>query len=266
MSPDWSDGSDPVPYASYDNPQSLNLYSYVLNNPLGSTDSDGHYSCDPDKSTTTTDASGVTTVTVTAGACHYDWGDFVNLTSQIAQKTISAFSTAVQQASNYLAAPRNPGCMAMMAAGGAAAGAFAGGTLGAIGGGAGGTLVAPGVGTIGGGVAGAAAGAGEGTALGGSAGAVAGFFACASGGSGGGGSTQHGAERANERNMSQAEYDQAKTGTKYVQDDGAVAYVKKLPSGRYNVVVENENGATVTVMKNKTASEIRGLAANYGWR
>jgi len=42
MSPDWSAKEDPVPYATMDDPQSLNLYSYVRNNPLGSTDPDGH--------------------------------------------------------------------------------------------------------------------------------------------------------------------------------------------------------------------------------
>ena len=42
LSPDWSAHEDPVPYARLDNPQSLNLYSYVLNNPLRSTDPDGH--------------------------------------------------------------------------------------------------------------------------------------------------------------------------------------------------------------------------------
>ena len=36
MTPDWSASSnpDPVPYASLPYPQSLNLYSYVQNNPL----------------------------------------------------------------------------------------------------------------------------------------------------------------------------------------------------------------------------------------
>jgi len=42
MSPDWSAKEDPVPYAKLDNPQSLNLYGYVLNNPLGDADPDGH--------------------------------------------------------------------------------------------------------------------------------------------------------------------------------------------------------------------------------
>jgi len=42
MSPDWSSSPEPVPYANLENPQSLNLYSYVLNNPLGRRDADGH--------------------------------------------------------------------------------------------------------------------------------------------------------------------------------------------------------------------------------
>ena len=42
MSPDWSAKEEPVPYAKLDNPQSLNLYAYVGNNPLGRTDADGH--------------------------------------------------------------------------------------------------------------------------------------------------------------------------------------------------------------------------------
>jgi len=42
MSPDWSAKEDPVPYAKLDNPQSLNLYSYVLNSPLILVDKDGH--------------------------------------------------------------------------------------------------------------------------------------------------------------------------------------------------------------------------------
>jgi RHS repeat-associated protein len=43
LSPDWdAKSSDPVPYAKLDNPQSLNLYSYVVNNPMALTDNDGH--------------------------------------------------------------------------------------------------------------------------------------------------------------------------------------------------------------------------------
>jgi RHS repeat-associated protein len=40
--PDWSAKTDPVPYAAFANPQSLNLYAYVRNNPITAVDSDGH--------------------------------------------------------------------------------------------------------------------------------------------------------------------------------------------------------------------------------
>jgi RHS repeat-associated protein len=45
MSPDWSAQEEPVPYAKMDNPQTLNLYAYVMNNPMTRFDPDGH-ACD----------------------------------------------------------------------------------------------------------------------------------------------------------------------------------------------------------------------------
>jgi len=45
LSPDWSAKQDPVPYARLDNPQTLNLYAYLRNNPLAGVDADGH--CPP---------------------------------------------------------------------------------------------------------------------------------------------------------------------------------------------------------------------------
>src|ERR1017187_4325004 len=45
MSPDFTDDfllPAPVPWADYANPQSLNLYAYVRNNPLSGADEDGH--------------------------------------------------------------------------------------------------------------------------------------------------------------------------------------------------------------------------------
>ena len=44
MSPDWAAKAEPVPYAVLGDPQSLNLYAYVRNNPLSRADADGH--CD----------------------------------------------------------------------------------------------------------------------------------------------------------------------------------------------------------------------------
>jgi RHS repeat-associated protein len=42
MSPDFSDGPDTVPYAEFENPQTLNLYNYGRSNPLTDSDPDGH--------------------------------------------------------------------------------------------------------------------------------------------------------------------------------------------------------------------------------
>ena len=42
MSPDWSARAEPIPYATINDPQSLNLYSYVRNNPVTRLDLDGH--------------------------------------------------------------------------------------------------------------------------------------------------------------------------------------------------------------------------------
>ena len=42
MSPDWAEKPEDVPYAKMDDPQSLNLYGYVGNNPLSKADADGH--------------------------------------------------------------------------------------------------------------------------------------------------------------------------------------------------------------------------------
>ncbi len=44
ISPDWSAKEEAVPYAKLNNPQTLNLYAYVGNNPLTSIDIDGHIS------------------------------------------------------------------------------------------------------------------------------------------------------------------------------------------------------------------------------
>ena len=43
MSPDWAAQAEPIPYAQLADPQSLDLYSYVGNNPLRRFDPDGHF-------------------------------------------------------------------------------------------------------------------------------------------------------------------------------------------------------------------------------
>jgi RHS repeat-associated protein len=42
VSPDWRGSPEAVPYANLDSPQTLNLYSYLENSPLGGVDGDGH--------------------------------------------------------------------------------------------------------------------------------------------------------------------------------------------------------------------------------
>jgi RHS repeat-associated protein len=46
MTPDWAAKPEPIPYADFGNPQSLNQYSYSENNPSSKSDPDGH--CDVD--------------------------------------------------------------------------------------------------------------------------------------------------------------------------------------------------------------------------
>ena len=67
MSPDFTgDGSDPfpVPSADFENPQSLNLYSYVHNNPLTNADPDGHDCVVQTRTSETTE-----NVSVSSGNC-----------------------------------------------------------------------------------------------------------------------------------------------------------------------------------------------------
>jgi RHS repeat-associated protein len=77
LSPDWSAKVAPVPYAKLDDPQSLNLYSYVRNNPMSRTDPTGH--CDSSKwlckawtSATTSLAVGVSRISPSAARKLYE--------------------------------------------------------------------------------------------------------------------------------------------------------------------------------------------------
>jgi RHS repeat-associated protein len=74
MSPDWSEQPQAIPYVDIENPQSLNLYGYVGNNPLRRADHDGHeWGCGGTTSGTNSNGD-----TVVYGNCHDtpDWFDF----------------------------------------------------------------------------------------------------------------------------------------------------------------------------------------------
>jgi RHS repeat-associated protein len=79
LSPDWSAKQEPVPYVKLDDPQTLNLYEYVENNPLGFTDADGHMhqQCHHVGATSSSDANGNIKMTTAHDECDSvpDWYD-----------------------------------------------------------------------------------------------------------------------------------------------------------------------------------------------
>jgi RHS repeat-associated protein len=190
-SPD--DGSDNDPA----DPQSWNLYAYVWNNPMANTDPDGH-GCQT-TTFTQTDSNG----NVIARDYLADFSDcsrrlILGTASLMIQSMIPSIRSG-QNALDWASRARNETCLAASTAAGASVGAGYG-LFGLAGG--------PAVGIT------------EPTAMGigGLAGWAGGMVSCMSsnGGTGGnGGNTQHGAERIQERAMSDDEIAEAKTGTKY---------------------------------------------------
>jgi len=115
ISPDYSDGPDPVAFADLENPQSLNLYSYVENNPISNTDPDGHKKCadgsDADTCVTVKADPDPPLSTITS-----------NLAGNILYHTIDGASQFVHQFTNIMHTPGGPGCMAGMIANGSMVG------------------------------------------------------------------------------------------------------------------------------------------------
>jgi RHS repeat-associated protein len=89
MNPDWSSTPEPVPYADLGNPQSLNLYGYVLNNPLGKFDVDGHV---------VVDGIDLTNFTPDTGHTEFDWAFEAQQKAAAAAKTAQQQSNAIAQA------------------------------------------------------------------------------------------------------------------------------------------------------------------------
>lgn len=103
MSPDWSAQEEPVPYAKLDDPQTLNLYSYVGNNPLARVDADGH--C-PDGCVIEGGAALVTVAVI--GAIALEAGAVAYNNSPAGQRSLNgAWSTAKENFSSNLSAVKN---------------------------------------------------------------------------------------------------------------------------------------------------------------
>jgi RHS repeat-associated protein len=79
--------------------------------------------------------------------------------------------------------------------------------------------------------------------------------------------TKHGLKTLAERGFTEADYFVTKTGIMKTQADGALAFVKEISKGKFNVLVENpQTGKVVTALKNIDAKAVENLAKNYGWK
>jgi RHS repeat-associated protein len=188
MVPDWSDDPEPVPFADFDNPQSMNLYGYVANNPTNLTDDDGHTCTQDDDGNVHCDVNEPGPPTQFNGGGGGGGGGHQISYDELLRNIENQVSDAVDSAVNWFTKPRDPGCMAHAAVSGAAMGTAVGAGLGGAAGGAGGFALAGG-GSIPGAIGGAAAGGVVGGGVGTLAGSAMGFVACASGGGGGSGSS-----------------------------------------------------------------------------
>lgn len=100
LSPDWAAKEEPVPYAKLDNPQTLNLYSYVQNNPLSHVDADGH--CAEDACV----VEGGTALIV--GAIALTAGTEAYLSTPSGQRSLSTFTSGVSSSfSNSVSSIKN---------------------------------------------------------------------------------------------------------------------------------------------------------------
>jgi RHS repeat-associated protein len=153
LSADWSAVPVAVPYANLTNPQTLNLYAIVRDNPESFADLDGH-------------AAVLGPEVCGADGCG---------TNQNASANIPAKNAAQNQNQNQSSSQSN--AVVIGAAAGAVGGAVVGAVVGAVSGAAVGTAVEPGGGTIVVGIVGAGQGAQAGAETGAAIGAAAGALA-----------------------------------------------------------------------------------------
>ncbi len=76
--------------------------------------------------------------------------------------------------------------------------------------------------------------------------------------------TAHGAERLAQAGFTEESVAATKAGVVLQQADGATVYLNETAPGRYDFIVEGQNGI-ITAHTNWPASSIQRLAQNYGW-
>ena len=78
--------------------------------------------------------------------------------------------------------------------------------------------------------------------------------------------TKHGAERLIERGFTPKDISDLKLRPDIIktQSDGAQVFIKQV-NGKYNVIVEGDNGV-ITSLKNISENSLNRLSDNYGWR
>ena len=77
--------------------------------------------------------------------------------------------------------------------------------------------------------------------------------------------TKHGAERLTQRGFTASEIAATRGGRVLTQADGARVYVAEVAAGKFNIVVEGENGV-ITVLKTVSSKAVDRLSKKYGWR
>ncbi len=77
--------------------------------------------------------------------------------------------------------------------------------------------------------------------------------------------TAHGAQRLAERGFTPIVIAETRVGHVLRQADGCTVYVRQVEPGRFNVLIENAQGAIVSALPRIDALALRNLAINYGW-
>lgn len=170
MTPDWAERPTTVPYAVFGDPQSLNLYTYVRNDPVTEADANGHLGFGSGNYQTNE------FFCFGGGGTCLPSGDEEGGPAEAQDAATTAVLTTQGQNANQNSQTAAAQSTVTAATVGAVVGGVAGAIVGGIVGAAGGTLVEPGGGTIVGGGLGGTEGAKDGAAVGALIGATLGVI------------------------------------------------------------------------------------------